>query len=96
MSCRKQHFHLNYFNPLRPGDAFLYPLKTLESVFRGYRKAILSCNGFIENKFWPASFEVTIIDDILKTVMKTVTQPSFTCSESTMETPEECMKSVQS
>ena len=44
------------FNPLQPGVAFLYPLRTLENlqktfrfsdVFRGYRKATLGCNGLI-------------------------------------------------
>ena len=36
-----------YFNPLQPGVAFLYPLKTFRfsDVFRGYKKATPGCNG---------------------------------------------------
>ena len=42
------------FNPLQPGVAFLYPLKTSENlkvsdVFRGYRKATPSCNGLTDS-----------------------------------------------
>ena len=37
-------------NPLQPGVAFLYPLKTSENlkfcgIIRGYRKTIPGCNG---------------------------------------------------
>ena len=43
--------HKCSINPLQPGVAFLYPLKTSEKlkvcyVFGGYRKATLGCNGF--------------------------------------------------
>ena len=43
---------VNLLNPLQPGIAFLYPLKTSggkEKFFRGYRKATPGCNGLIGN-----------------------------------------------
>ena len=50
------HEKLYAINPLHPGVAFLYPLKTSENlrfsdVFRGYRKATPDCNGLIKTKW---------------------------------------------
>ena len=80
-------FEVQINNPFQATDLLLYPLETsgnfwLSDFFRRYWKRLVTWNGLILVKLSYGT-------------CKAFSQPAFTYSNSTIETLEQCVKSVQ-
>ena len=69
------------------------PSPELFLFLRAYIEKVL-CSFIFAGTF--RNYQKLLLKFLLKLLLKAIFQPTFICSDSTAETPEQCVKSVQS